>query len=444
MPERIPKSTAKKVVFRAIASSDHFTPATGKTIAITISKNGATSFSNPNAGATNATEMASGFYKFDLDTTDTGTSGPLAWRAAGTGIDDVGDVYEVVNATNGGFTALPDTACTTNASLLTSGTGTDQISVASGRVDLGKALGTAVTLDSNNVLNVSAKYLAGTALTGRDIGTSVLVSAGTGTGQLDFTSGVVKANATQWLGGTIPAVNVTGVPLVDLKYVLGTISPAAAGSVRADAVTGAVGSVTGAVGSVTGNVGGNVTGSVGSVASGGISSSSFASGAIGANELAADAVTEIAAGMLELLRTSGLVEVASGSPGEYEFTADALRKAPTGSGGGGGSCPSAADIADAVWDEALAGHAIAGSAGDYLGAIPTATENADELLNRDMSAVSDTNARSPLNALRAIRNKWSVAAGTYTVRKEDDTTTAWTASVSTDAAADPVTGSDPA
>lgn len=72
---------------------------------------------------------------------------------------------------------------------------------------------------------------SGTAQTARDIGTSVLLSTGTGTGQLDFTSGVVKANATQWLGGTIPAVNVTGVPLVDAKYLLGTIfsTPATAG-----------------------------------------------------------------------------------------------------------------------------------------------------------------------------------------------------------------------
>lgn len=106
---------------------------------------------------------------------------------------------------------------------------------------------------------------SGTAQTARDIGASVLLSTGTGTGQLDFTAGVVKANAVQWVGGTIPAVNVTGVPLVDLKYTLGTISPATAGTVRADAVTGAVGSVTGAVGSVTGNVGGNVVGSVASV-----------------------------------------------------------------------------------------------------------------------------------------------------------------------------------
>lgn len=75
---------------------------------------------------------------------------------------------------------------------------------------------------------------------------------------------------------------------------------------------------------------------------------------------------------------------------------------------------------------------------------PTATQNADALLNRDMSAVSDTTARSPLNALRFIRNKWSVSGTTLTVTKEDDTTSAWTATVSTDAAADPITGNDPA
>lgn len=65
---------------------------------------------------------------------------------------------------------------------------------ASGRIDVGKTLGTAVTLDANSVLNVSSKYLAGTALTGRDIGASVLLSSGTSTGQLSITSGVVNSN----------------------------------------------------------------------------------------------------------------------------------------------------------------------------------------------------------------------------------------------------------
>lgn len=98
MAERIPNGVAKLVVFRAHLASDHITPATGKTIAITISKNGAILFSNPAAGATNATEMASGFYKFTLATGDIDTNGPLAFRAAAATIDDVGDVFEVISA----------------------------------------------------------------------------------------------------------------------------------------------------------------------------------------------------------------------------------------------------------------------------------------------------------------------------------------------------------
>lgn len=76
--------------------------------------------------------------------------------------------------------------------------------------------------------------------------------------------------------------------------------------------------------------------------------------------------------------------------------------------------------------------------------IPTAVQNADALLNRDMSAVSDTNARSPLNALRFLRNKWDISSTTLTVKKEDDTATAWTATVTATPGADPITGNDPA
>jgi hypothetical protein len=85
-----------------------------------------------------------------------------------------------------GLTALPNAAAGANGGL--------PLGDASGRVDLGKALGTAVTLDANNVLNVSTKYMGGTLLTARDIGLSVLLSSGTGTGQLNFTSGILKVD----------------------------------------------------------------------------------------------------------------------------------------------------------------------------------------------------------------------------------------------------------
>lgn len=158
-------------------------------------------------------------------------------------------------------------------------------------------------------------------------------------------------------------------------------------------------------------------------------------------------IVQVAAGVLAKLDTT--VEPAGGSPGEYKLTADALRavidrvllvKADTAS---------ALTAIDAVPTNSELATALAAADDAVLAAIaalsiPTAIQNADALLNRDMSAVSDTNARTPLNALRFLRNKWAVAGSTLTVKKEDDTTDAWTATVSTTPGADPVTGNDPA
>lgn len=108
MTERIPQSTSYLLLFKAYLNTDGVTEATGKTIAITISKNGG-AFGNPNAGATNATEISSGWYKVTLDTTDTGTLGPLAVRGAVATIDDVGILMDVVSATSGGATNLDAT-----------------------------------------------------------------------------------------------------------------------------------------------------------------------------------------------------------------------------------------------------------------------------------------------------------------------------------------------
>jgi hypothetical protein len=92
--ERIAQSVAKLVVFRAFLASDGKTPGTGLTIAITMSKNGG-AFGNLAAGATNATEISSGFYKFTLAAGDTDTVGPLAWRGAEGTINDAADIYSV-------------------------------------------------------------------------------------------------------------------------------------------------------------------------------------------------------------------------------------------------------------------------------------------------------------------------------------------------------------
>jgi hypothetical protein len=122
----------------------------------------------------------------------------------------------------GGMTALPNAAAEAAGGLITRGTGAGQVNQdANGRIDVNikAAAGTAATLDANNVLNVSAKYVGGTLQTARDIGASVLLSAGSGTGQLDFTSGVVKANATQLLGTAWLAPGTAGTPDVNAKLI---------------------------------------------------------------------------------------------------------------------------------------------------------------------------------------------------------------------------------
>lgn len=94
MAEHIVQSTAKRVAFKAYLASDSKTPATGKTIAMTISKNCA-AYGNPSGGATNATEIGSGSYYVDLSTTDTGTLGPLLVKGTEGTIDQVDYAYEV-------------------------------------------------------------------------------------------------------------------------------------------------------------------------------------------------------------------------------------------------------------------------------------------------------------------------------------------------------------
>jgi hypothetical protein len=70
----------------------------------------------------------------------------------------------------------------------------------------------------------------------------------------------------------------------------------------------------------------------------------------------------------------------------------------------------------------------------------TANTIADAILKRDWTSVSGEAAYSALNALRFLRDVWTVSGGTLTVKKEDGTTTAWTRTVTSDAAAEPIVG----
>jgi hypothetical protein len=114
----------------------------------------------------------------------------------------------------------------------------------------------------------------------------VTMKVGTGAGEMSISGGIVNADMVKLSTDATAADNAE-------SFFDGT------GYAGTNNVIPSVTTVTGNVnGNVTGNVGGNVTGSVGSVAAGGITASSIAADAIGASELATDAVTEIVTGVL--------------------------------------------------------------------------------------------------------------------------------------------------
>lgn len=121
-----------------------------------------------------------------------------------------------------GLTALPNAAAEAAGGLYTRGTGAGQINQpANGRVD------------------VNAIAMSGTTLTARDIGASVLLSAGSGAGQLDFTSGVVKSNLAQILGTAL--TETAGQIAAAFKKFFDKATPTGTINSLPDAVPGAAG-----------------------------------------------------------------------------------------------------------------------------------------------------------------------------------------------------------
>lgn len=75
-----------------------------------------------------------------------------------------------------------------------------------------------------------------------------------------------------------------------------------------------------------------------------------------------------------------------------------------------------------------------------IAAVPTAAENAAEGLKHDWNNITGEAERCTLNALRPMRNGFSIAGATLTVLKEDDTTPAYTRDLAVDANAVPIVG----
>lgn len=185
--------TTYPLFFLMVDSTDHVTGKTGLSPTVTISKNGG-SFASPSGAVS---EVGNGLYKIAGNATDSNTVGELWIHATGTGADPTDTSYTVVaydpfDAVRLGLTALPNAAAEAAGGLYTRGSGAGQINQ-----------------PANGQIDANTVKVGGTVQTARDIGASVLLSSGTGTGQVDITSGVVKSNVTQIDGAATNGNNAT-------------------------------------------------------------------------------------------------------------------------------------------------------------------------------------------------------------------------------------------
>ncbi len=147
-----------------------------------------------------------------------------------------------------------------------------------------------------------------------------------------------------------------------------------------------------------------------------------------------------ASGRVDVIKVAGTTQTAGDIIGD---TNDIQTRLPAALVSGRIDASVGAMAANVVTASAIAADAIGAS---ELAA-DAANEIADAILDRDMSTGTDSGSatvRTVRQALRFLRNKWSISGSTLTVTKEDDTTSSWTAALTTDAAANPVTASDPA
>jgi len=364
-------------------------------------------------------EIGNGSYRLDL---------PDAAIASAAGIDRV-EVFGTVT----GMVVLPVNIHLTTLDLDTVMRGTEDANTTKTGYALSAAGNTAVIDEFETQAAISATGFKvnvtewnSTAVAAPDTAGYVkaTIKDGTGTGELDTASGVVKANLVSILGtaltetaGLIAAgfkkfFNI-GTPTGTLNSLPNAV-PGAAGGVfiaGANAATSITTALTAnIIGDVTGAFTGNLSGSVGSVttktgyslADGAITAAVIAANAIDADSIKTDAVTAIQANLATAAKLLKYVQLMSRSDaaiatdnateltainadggtgvGDFDNTTDALES----------SSVSAADVADAVWDEAMAGHVDAGSAGKALADALAGGDDAEDASTTDIAdAVCD-------------------------------------------------------
>ena len=253
-------AATQPLVFLLVSSTDHISPVTGASPAVTISKAGA-AFAAP-AGAVSS--IGNGWYQVAGNAADTSALGPLLLHATAAGADPTDCLFPVVAfnplaAANLGLANLdaavssrmatftPLTAAAAATAVWTDATAGDFLAAGTpGRI-LVTQLGGAFTTAASSVYSAAALANAptgGAAPSAAAIATAVWTDATAA----DFTAAgsIGKSLST---GGIVPGAAgghfVAGANAATTVNLTGNLS-------------GSVGSVTGSVGSVTGNVAGSV------------------------------------------------------------------------------------------------------------------------------------------------------------------------------------------
>jgi hypothetical protein len=451
------KSTASQEVLLGpfLDDTDGKTAETALTINasdIKLWKRGGTTESNKNSGG--ATHIADGRYYATLDATDTDTTGELILNVAVAGALPVRLVCCVFEA------AVFD-------SLFASGAAGYQVPIwssVSATVNLSgttiKAVTDAVTLPSSASINITGNItgnISGSvgsvtgavgSVTGNVGGSVASVTGAVGsvtgnvggnvTGSVNSVATVVSANVTQWAGGALPVfpthfgsllINASGhvsrVTLVDTTTVNSDMRGTDGAALATHWTSTRAGYLDSVLIAANSNRTVQVTGSnhvaadIHELQPAVIEAQHFALGAIDANAVAADASSEIATAVrVELGTELARIDVTVGSR-----LATIGYTAPLDAAG----TRSAIGLAAANLDT-------------QLDALPTAIENADTVLGRSVSNSQATAAEWSLCTLVLAALESSIAGATWTIYRTDGATVHATKTVTTDAAADPVTG----
>lgn len=307
--------------------------------------------------------------------------------------------YDPLDTVRLGLTSLPNTAVTTNGSLITAGTGTAQLSVSSGFVTAGSISNGAITSATFGTGAITSTVLAADSITAGVIANAaidaatfadgaLIIGATTGTG-VKISHGVNSITA-----GVIADAAIDAATFADSALVIGS---AAAGGVKAylgaNSITSGV-IANGAIDALT-------------FAAGAINAAAIATDAIDADALATDAVTEIVNGVWSRDPSDALF---NGFAGYWLYQA---------------GLNSQFIVSDTT----------------LMVGTPYIESIGDALLNRNVGGGSNA-GRLVKEALYALRNKSEITGATLSVYDALDALS-WTAVVASSSSADPVTGIDP-